>query len=169
MNNKDRRLSDHQFSGVLFHGAGGVDPMSEELTPSPEFVTAGASGLYTTTRPSDARRWAWSSGVVALKPTRPLRIAGDISHNPELEKIRRINQYTNEWAHSGDSAGEWYEDEGFPLTEETRDSARDVSEHLASLGYDGHVDSMAEDSRTSSHYVIYDPKVLKPVRMLKRR
>lgn len=170
MNNKDRRLSDHQFSSVLFHGlGGGVDPMVEELRPSWDRAIAGASGLYTTTRPSDARRWAWGGEVVALKPTRPLRIAGDISMNPELEKMRTINQYTNEWYDSGDSANEYYEGEGFPLNEETRRSAQDVSEHLANLGYDGHVDSMAEDSPTSSHYVIYDPKLLKPVRMVKRR
>lgn len=167
--NKDRRLSDHQFSGILFHGLGGVDPMTEELRPSGDNSIAGASGLYTTTRPSDAERWAWDGDVVALKPTRPLRIAGDISMNPELEKMRRINQYASEWHETGDSANEYYEDDGFPLTEETRRSAQDVSAHLANLGYDGHVDGMTEESPTSSHYVIYDPKLLKPVRMVKRR
>lgn len=164
------RLNDHQFNGVLFHGAGwanGMDPMTEPLQPSSDMSIAGASGLYTSTRPSDAR--AWAPNVVALKPTRPLRIAGDISSNPELEKIRRINQYTNEWYEDGDDANEYYEGEGFPLNEETRRSAQDVSEHLANLGYDGHVDNFAVGNRSANHYVIYDPELLKPVRMVKRR
>lgn len=165
-------LSKNQFHGYLFHGTENAENIlsEKEVSPSSDESIAGASGVYTSTRPSGAR--AWGRDVVALRTSRPLRIHPDIESDPELSQMRRQHQFAQEYFSGEPDLGEYYGPsygDKFPLTEESAKTSVDVSEHLQKLGYEGHIDTMAAGSPREKHVVVYDPSTLIPVKKLKKR
>lgn len=164
-------LNKNQFHGYVFHGTNNPENILKEgIEPSSDESIAGASGVYTSTRPSGAN--VWGNDVVALRTVRPLRIHPDIESDPHLSQMRRQHQFAQEYFSGEPDLHEYYGPEYgdmFPLNEESAKTSKDVSEHLQSLGYEGHIDSMALANPREKHVVIYDPSNLAPVRTLRRR
>jgi hypothetical protein len=165
-------LNKHQFEGILYHGTNNADEIlaSGEVIPSSDNSVAGASGIYTSTKPFGAREWG--EDVVSLQTRRPLNLHPDIETDPHLSQMRRQRQFANDFHNMDeeelhDFYGEGYDDK-FPLTKESVESSQDVSSYLAKKGYHGHYDSLASSPR-QKHIVVYSPEDLIPIKRERRR
>jgi len=138
------------------------------LRPSHSDVIAGASGIYFFGDKKDTGHWG-ESHVIVAKPNKVLKIHPNIDNYPKLARMRQQNQFANDWNEDGSSHNDTIatyrnlpDDLKFPLTQESADSARDVSEHLQKRGFHGHRDSLL----SNSDIVIYNPEDLDVVRHL---
>jgi hypothetical protein len=142
---------------ILFHKtslADAAEIAKYGFNPSSDDVPAGASGVYLSTTPEGAKASsAWGSGaIVKVHVSDNLKIHPDIAATPEMDLIRRANNFAREYKDNGEETREWYEPE-----EQDFDKADDVSQVLARKGFDGHYDSFDHPN----HVVIYNPNKIK--------
>lgn len=141
-------------SGRLVHHGSRQPIVPEEAQPSSDGCIAGASGFYVTKSYRNAKYYGdWVTHYTL--PTKA-KIYPEIDDFPELRRMRRTNQYVNEkddgyYTHV-DELKDYYKEEDMH-----EENAGDVSAHLASKGYQGHMDSLNGPEEMS----YYDPSKLK--------